>query len=245
MVVDHSWFEHSSAQLKLIEHYDHETKRARLEFDEARRLIPRWIAEFDNDVHREQSVGDLRLKKIHYLLDHAFDHMGWQRSEAQVEFHDAFIIACLPKIYGDEWESQSSRVMAEFGITEIKQLVLAITPRRFGKSTGVGCFVAVLLYVVPAITAATFSTGKRASGLLMEVLMRILTGIPGAKERICKQSAEQLVLSEAALGHGVGTQSESAKRMATDARSSTFHSYPSNPDGQQHIHTHTAHSPLP
>lgn len=222
---------------RLFDYYEEQNRFAIEDYEEVNRLLPAWAAYFDGHNSKQHSQGDLRLKKLRYLLDHAFDHLGWERTDAQVEFHDAFTEAVLPKIYGDEWESQSARVLSQFGITELKQLVLCITPRRFGKSTGVGCFVACLIAVLPGIIAATFSTGKRASGLLMDNCRKVLWGLDdgSVKSRIVKDSAEQLVVApEGSTGTSreINTQSESAKSLTADPRASAFHSYPSNPDGE-------------
>jgi hypothetical protein len=53
-------------------------------------------------------------------------------------------------------------------------------------------FVLALLHSCPGIRIAIFSTGRRASGSLMSIVLDFLIKIPGAKERICKQNEEEM-----------------------------------------------------
>ena len=72
-------------------------------------------------------AGDLRLRKILNTLN----SLGIVRSVDQCVFHDAFLQACLPKIYGSDWNSNSVRVMREFNLKEIRYETLVMTPRRY------------------------------------------------------------------------------------------------------------------
>lgn len=67
---------------------------------------------FDDDF----CLGDIRLRKIKTQLN----MFGVTRSQDQKRFHDAFILACLPKIYGDkEWNKYSERILRENKIQTI------------------------------------------------------------------------------------------------------------------------------
>lgn len=176
--------------------------------------------------------GDKRLKRLNLLLDEVFHRRGWQRTEHQTLFHDQFIIACLPKIYGEEWEAVSARVMNQFNIKSITSMVLAFTPRRFGKTTGVGGFCGPLMLSVPGIHITTFSTGKRASSLMMGEVKTFLVTLDNIQDRIVEDNVEVLKVAEYSRGENVGINTESTKRIRALPTTSTFHSYPSNPDGQ-------------
>lgn len=82
-------------------------------------------------------TGDIRLEKIRQTLN----SMGYTRSQFQRCFHDAFIRACLPLIYKDEWSLNSERVFKELGIDRISAEVMILAPRRFGKSVSIAMFV--------------------------------------------------------------------------------------------------------
>lgn len=115
----------------------------------------------------------------------------------------------------------------------------------------VASFCAVILLCVQGIVISTFSTGlsihnaqasthtpsaddslslpltgRRASGLLMETMVKMLASVPGAEERIVKSNAEQLCVAEVGLQNGLGQSSNMARKKATATTSSTFHSYP-------------------
>ena len=77
--------------------------------------------------------GDIRFRKLRTTLDTIMNHLGRKRTEHQIRLHDAYTLAALPIIYGREWAAESTRVLKEFGIKKLKQMVLAITPRRWGK----------------------------------------------------------------------------------------------------------------
>ncbi len=248
-----TWFEGASFAGELIQHYEKENRQQVKEWGLASRLSTRWDIEFGKaaggkeeeiDVEDEgQCEGDIRLRKIEWLLDNALDiAYGWDRTESQSQFCRAYLIAALPKIYGKDWERHSARVMARFNVRQVKQLVLGMTPRRWGKTIVVALFCAVLLLCVPGLHISTFSTGKRASGLLMGEVRRLMSGIPGANERIVRSNAESFNVATGRLQDGVSQHSETAKRMANDVSSSIFHSYPSSVDGQNictPTHTHT------
>lgn len=172
--------------------------------------------------------GDIRLRRIFYLLDTIMLHKKWTREEAQIKLHKSYIIASLPIIYGSDWDIHQERILAKFKVKDLKSLVLALFPRRYGKTIAVACFIAVMLTIICGVTISTFSTGQRASGGMMDEVMRILSGHPDIVARIVKSTEEKLRISSTANG----------KKYATDV--STFNSYPSNPKGNiVHIFTHT------
>ena len=70
--------------------------------------------------------GDVRLANIYKTLD----SLGIIRSADQIAFHDAFIQACLPHIYREDWNANSVRVMKEFSLKQIRYETLIMTPRR-------------------------------------------------------------------------------------------------------------------
>jgi len=51
------------------------------------------------------SAGDIRLANVRKTLNNC----GVIRSDDQIKFHDAFIMATLPKIYGENWTTDSVR----------------------------------------------------------------------------------------------------------------------------------------
>ena len=74
------------------------------------------------------------------------------------------------------------------GIQCIRYEVTAITPRRWGKTWAVAMYVLALMLAVPGIRVCVFSTGKRASSSLMEIITQFMGMIPGLNERKVKEN---------------------------------------------------------
>jgi hypothetical protein len=138
---------------------------------------------------RDAVPGDRYLREVERVLD-SFE--GFKRSDAQKDFHRAFITAVLPHIYGPaDFERYGERIKRERGVEEMQQEVLVCCPRRFGKTTAVSMFVAALLYCVPDTWISCFSTGQRASTTLLDQAARFFNTLPGAKDKILKKNQEQ------------------------------------------------------
>ena len=69
-----------------------------------------------------------------------------------------------------------------------------------GKTVSVATFVLALLVNVPGIKVAIFSTGKRASGNLLQLILDYLNRIPGCQDRILKSTQEELFLAPRGAG---------------------------------------------
>lgn len=80
-------------------------------------------------------AGDRRVAKLQEVLD-GYD--GFVRSNAQKRFHDEFMKAALPHIYGSaEFERHRDRILREHKMDRVRYECLVCTPRRFGKTTSV------------------------------------------------------------------------------------------------------------
>jgi hypothetical protein len=184
------------------------------------------------------TLGDQRVREIRKTLESG---LGITRSQLQREFHDVCLIACLPKIYKECWNEESARVMAEFNIKSIKTQVLACCPRRFGKSWAIASFILALLLHVPGIRICVFSTGKRASGNLQEILLQLLSNSGDeSMNRIIRNTTEQLyIASPSSVDGGVKFTLNSAKELYNSKNTSKLLSYPSAVDGKQRKNTHS------
>ena len=81
--------------------------------------------------------GDGKLKLFTRFLE-AIDKRYMKSSMGQREFHQAFTVACLPHIIGEEeFERHRAYYLDKFDLDEFKSEVLVTTPRRFGKTTAV------------------------------------------------------------------------------------------------------------
>lgn len=150
------------------------------------------------DLEQEASgapVGDRRLWIMRRCLD---QFEGFPRSDAQKRFHVEFIRSVLPHVYGADFERHRERVLQENNMVRIQSETLVCTPRRFGKTTAVSMFCAVLLATCPNIWISVFSTGQRASSSLLDLTAKFFYMLPneglclGSNQRIIKKNQEQL-----------------------------------------------------
>ena len=80
-----------------------------------------------------------------------------------------------------------------------------------------------------------YSTGKRASSSLLQIILDFLQRIPGGMERIVKQNQEELYIGAANTGVKSGKRA-SFSNVAKDERISKLFSYPSSVTGTHSIH---------
>jgi hypothetical protein len=184
----------------------------------------------------DECAGDVCLRNIRYMLEKGFNI---ERSEHQIMFHAAFIEACLPKIYGDDWASQSSRVLKEFQIEHIRAEVLIMAMRRIGKSWAIAMFVLALLLFRPGIKVAIFSTGSRASSLLYEIMMTMLSERPEFFSRIVKNSTEHLFISAQPLPKGCSFNSPAAVRLRCAKDTAKLYAFPDGPGAGKSKYVYT------
>jgi hypothetical protein len=139
--------------------------------------------------------GAAQLAEMFRLLD----SFGLQRSKVQKQLHLGMTGAVLQRIFHLESDAEMKVAMTLHRIKSDKQQFMAITPRRFGKTTAVAMFVAALALAVPGITVAIFSTGRRASNLLLQQVKSLLMCIPGAAAKIVSSNVETLHMADGAM----------------------------------------------
>lgn len=147
---------------------------------------------------RKVCLGDQRVNRIRKLLESGF---GVTRSKMQVEFHEAFLAATSRHIYMDDQDVNWGLVKAKQGFKDLRSVVLCQTPRRFGKTWSVGLFIAAYVVCVSGSEQSIFSTGKRASSKMLELIKGFVQKVVDPKD-IVKSNAEILVLR-----HRDGTKS--------------------------------------
>ena len=115
--------------------------------------------------------GDVVLKQMRTLLDTGF---GIKRSETQWKVHNAMMQAMLPKIFGQEFETHSGRILRSLNIKRLRQEVMVVMARRQGKSYSVGMGCAALLLLCSDVRLAVFATGKRMAAALLDITKRMI-----------------------------------------------------------------------
>lgn len=78
-------------------------------------------------------TGCSRLKNLNQFLSQ-IDSKGFERSNHQCRFHEAFTKACGRTIYREEWGVHRTEIMRKNGWATDKSEVMISTPRRFGKT---------------------------------------------------------------------------------------------------------------
>lgn len=119
-----------------------------------------------------------KLRNLEKLLDR-FDDLGYRRSRHQREFHRAFIIASLRKIFKDDLNRHMVKLLKEFGISEIRPDVIVCTPRRYGKTTGVGMYSSAWIKSQMGTIVSIYSTGRRASRKLLALIYNMIVKLDG------------------------------------------------------------------
>jgi len=120
---------------------------------------------------KQSAQGDKLMLKLKMLLDYIpKTYKNWERSKMQKIFHRNFMQATCMHLYRHDPDIDIDNIMKMNNFTNLKQQVLCLTPRRFGKSTSVAMFVASYVLTVPYSEQCIFSTGRRASQKLLELI---------------------------------------------------------------------------
>lgn len=114
----------------------------------------------------DEYKGDTRWRTMAKLFE-MIDSRGFERSQNQVQFHDAFLQACSRVIFKEDWGLQAPKIMEKMGWKRKFSEVMISTPRRFGKTFSVAIFVAVIALAMP-LEVVIFSPARRASRKLLE-----------------------------------------------------------------------------
>ena len=128
------------------------------------------------------------------------------RSDAQLLIQEAVLNACLPTIFGEDWEEC---ICERLGILKHHPRVAISAPRREGKSVSVGMILAALMRYVHGFRACVFSSGQRAARSLSSEIFKQLIAYPELK--ILSSSGETLKV-----------------KFGSDIR--VVNSFPANPD---------------
>ena len=136
--------------------------------------------------------GDQRILDIRRTLN----ELGFERSKMQRQFHENFLQAVCLHLYSDDPDVDMEKIMRVNGWEDLRQSVLCLTPRRFGKTTAVAMFLAAYCICVPNSEQSVFSTGRRASQKLLELVRDMIKKTPWAS-KIVKCNQEELILEGA------------------------------------------------
>ena len=159
-----------------------------------KRILSRLDA-FIESSKSETLRGDATMAQLYK----AMDSCGLQRTSTQRYFHKKIVESILPWVYGKaEFSRYKDRILQEVGLHPDKynQYTLISTPRRWGKTTSVAIFVASALFTVPEIWISVYSTGRRASKALSDLVHKLLKKLEEAagyqKTKVLVKNTEEL-----------------------------------------------------
>lgn len=181
-----------------VNDYDAPLRRAHMCFERAQQRV---IDSFLRPSLIEQSLdpeagqgarmtGRMRLERLRQTLR----DLGLTFSDDQNEFINRMIAACAKLIFKDDLDSNVDDLLSELNISELHQELMAIMPRRFGKTFSVAAFVVALLSAIEGLEIGIFSTGRRASQKILELVYWFMCKVPGMRERIIKHNVEVIWL---------------------------------------------------
>lgn len=157
---------------------------------------------FDDELQQQRkrsacvASGAAQLAELFRLLD---NFPGLQRSKVQKQLHLGMVGSILQRVFCNESDAEMKMAQVAYKIKSSKQQFMAITPRRFGKTTAVAMFCAAFALAVPGSVTAIFSTGRRASNLLLQQIKSMLISIPGAEAKIVSSNVETIHLCDGGL----------------------------------------------
>ena len=181
---------------------------------ESRRVRPRTAhALRDTAVSARVGSGDEVMRALNAALD-TWAQYQYKRSVAQKQLHSAFCAALAPHIYGDQYEANAERLAAEWGWENPKLHVMAICPRRFGKTVAVSMFVAACLATVPHCNVVVFSTNQRCSNMLLALVQKFYCWLPqSATLRLVESNKSTIAVATAVAGADAATSNGDVRRV--------------------------------
>lgn len=149
-----------------------------------------------------ESSGDKRIKALREALLQ-LDELGYRRSSHQREFHEAFIGACLPQIYGEDFDRNLVKILRENSLDEIRCEIMVCCPRRFGKTIAVALFAAAYMWTQPEAEIIIYSIAKRTSTMMSSKIYNMVLKLAGGDHCINTHNQEDLVITNMHGGESV------------------------------------------
>jgi hypothetical protein len=145
---------------------------------------------------------DLRVSRassgqsLYEKIVHALDNCGVERAPHQVQFHDAALNAASKLIYKEDFMEHQEEIFRRTNTKELRQEILAQMPRRYGKTTMVAMWCAVMIWFVPGLRIGIFSTGSRTSKKLLDEIYSFMVRIDSyTKTRERYHNSEELIIA--------------------------------------------------
>ena len=184
----------ASFRAVFVNQYRHYEERHR-NYVQSARIRSRSDRLMNPSVQSLKVSGATRIECLDRTLD-SFVDVGNKpliRHKFQVRAHKQFKRACLPLLLGDDIDTMLEGQLLENEWPDIKQQVLCVWPRRTGKSFSVAMYVVGIAMSCEGLEQSIFSTGRRASKKLLELILKFLTMVihtdPLLKIEQCNQES--------------------------------------------------------
>lgn len=92
------------------------------------------------------------------------------------------------------------RLLKEHKRKVLKTEVMIVTPRRFGKTFAVAQYVAAFTAAVHGKEVAIFSTGRRASKKMLDLVVRFLMPLIAGKKKVITRNVEEILIRDEETG---------------------------------------------
>ena len=137
--------------------------------------------------------GRVQIANLVRLLD----RLGYTRSATQKEIHKGMVASVLPRIFRHESDSEVRVAMTDYGLKETSQQFMVLCPRRHGKTIATALFIAAYLLSIPTCTVSVYSTARRASQELLNLIKKMVNTLPMAKsfESISNQETYEITIN--------------------------------------------------
>jgi len=137
--------------------------------------------------------GRVQIANLVRLLD----KLGFTRSATQKEIHKGMIASVLPRIFRYESDTEIKVAMAQYNLKETSQQFMVLCPRRHGKTIATALFIAAYLLAIPTCTVSVYSTARRASQELLNIIKKMVNTLPMSKsfETINNQETFELSIN--------------------------------------------------
>jgi len=160
-----------------------------------------------------ESSGDKRIRELRDALSQ-LDHLGFMRSSHQREFHEAFIGACLPQIYGEDFDRNLVKILRENSLDEIRCEIMVCCPRRWGKTMAVALYAAAYLWTQPEAEIIIYSIAKRTSSMMSSKIYNMIVKLCGGEHCVVTHNQEDLVITNMHGGESVLHSYPAASRIS-------------------------------
>ena len=130
---------------------------------------------------RKDDNGDSRLQALETWLS---KQKIFDLTEDQKKWHSLWTQACLPRIYGDEYDAELPGLLKRFGVPSIHTRVIIQGERMHGKLTALTVFLAAYLWTQNNPTVTVIAGSMRQSYMVMAKMHSLLSATGMTQVRI-------------------------------------------------------------